>query len=168
VFAKTEGNHQVFRLIAQDIVLRTQSFMKNFFFEEESPVRFFFWENFKSLIFPAIPDRVPAFEGGLTKTQLMKPMCDSQILEELGRPVAFTPAEFAAAICGLFQKQLKSGGNMLFSKSHANIFYVQLLNGECVIPVCVDRYADYLGWSLLVSDFDEAPWSDGHCVFFRS
>lgn len=85
------------RLIAENIPVATQSFTKQSFFMN-GPAKFWFGENFKNWILPAIPESIPAFETRLVQAQLMEFMKDSGIRNELGNPEPFTVTEFAAVV----------------------------------------------------------------------
>ncbi len=155
------------KLIADNITVKTDNFSKDSFFKENGPVKLYFGSNFRNWILKAMPDEIPAFEGALLKTQLVKYMCDSEILAELGNPKPFTISEFSAIIRELFLKQPNGEGGIFLNNGYANIFFIQLENGR-VVAVRVRWDSDDREWCLGVDDLYDDRWFGGYCVFSRS
>lgn len=155
------------KLIADGIVVASETFTRESFFEKNGSAKLLFSDNFKSWVLPCIPNAIHAFEGKLLKTELTRAMYDQEILGELGNPAPLTVAEFAAIARALISKQPNGESGMLLSNGNANIFYVKLGDG-CVVAVYVHWHAVLRGWRFHAHDLGVGNWRAGHCVFSRS
>mgnify|MGYP001570609160 CR=1 FL=1 len=155
------------RLIAENIAVKAESFVKSSFFRTDSSPELYFWDNFKNWVLPEILELVPAFADVLTKTELTKAMYDSEIQDELGNPKPFSVAEFAAVISSLVKAQPNGESGTLLTNGYANIFHVQLKDARVVV-VGVGRDSGGRAWDFGASALGAVQWRVGGCVFSRS
>ena len=154
------------KLVVESIAVETDPFMKNLFFWEDL-AKLYLPPDFSSRMLMAISEKVPAFEGVLMKTRLIKPMHDSEILLELGHPELYYPDEFAAIMRCFILSQLNKEEGVLITNGYDNIFYVQLERAH-VVMVRLYWHITNNSWSLGICDLDNIGRHQGDCVFSRS